>query len=127
MNVENWVRNVRETVASRKGIQVNPHRFGGQEFRWGRVEIGHLHNMGIVDIPFTVKVREKLVQAGLANHHHILPDSGWVTFRIVSQSDVQIALDLLELSLSLKRARRLSDPANDARLEASAAKLGVQI
>ena len=39
------------------GVSTREHRFGGVEFRLGTREIGHVHDFGIVDIPFTVKIR----------------------------------------------------------------------
>jgi hypothetical protein len=43
---------VDSVVRGWEGIDVSPHRFGGKEFRWGHVEIGHVQNQGFVDIPF---------------------------------------------------------------------------
>jgi hypothetical protein len=67
-------------VSSWDGVTVHPHRFGGVEFRLGRRVFGHVHRNGLVDLPFPVRVRERLVAEGAAEPHHILPDSGWVSF-----------------------------------------------
>jgi hypothetical protein len=37
----------------------------------------------------------------LATRHHVLPDSGWVSFRINSTSDVDAAIALLRRSYDL--------------------------
>jgi len=72
---------VRE-VSAWDGVTVAPHRFGGLEFRVGRRELGHLHGSRVADLPFPVRVREGLVAAGDAELHHVLPESGWVSYYI---------------------------------------------
>ena len=34
---------IRDEVVSWEGVTIAPHRFGGIEFRVGRLELGHLH------------------------------------------------------------------------------------
>ena len=50
------------------GVTVQPHRFGGLEFRLNGHELGHLHSNRQADLPFSVKTREELVAAGKADH-----------------------------------------------------------
>ena len=103
------VRGARETihaaVMSWPGVNSEPHRFGGTEYRIGRREIGHVHGDYLVDIPFPTKVRNELVEAGRAAPHHVLPDSGWVSFYINDPPDVERALELLRLSFEIATAR----------------------
>jgi hypothetical protein len=102
-----WVNQVVATVSGWEGIQAAPHRFCGVEFSLGRVEVGHIHIAnGMVDIPYTVKLREALVESGAAGLHHLLRDSGWITFYIRSAGDVDHAIRLYRLSWLQKRARR---------------------
>jgi hypothetical protein len=84
-----------------EGMSAVPHRFGGTEYRYGTREIGHVHGDHLVDIPFPMAVRQELVAAGKAEPHHILPDSGWVSFRIHHAEDVNSALRLLQQSYDL--------------------------
>jgi hypothetical protein len=107
------------------GIYVGSRRFGGEEFRWGRVEIGHVHYQGFVDVPFSRKIRDQLLASGLAKQHHVLPDSGWVTLPLKTEDDVKRAVELLRLSFDLKRARRDADPGRRAALEAGLRKFGL--
>jgi hypothetical protein len=79
-------------------ISVHPHRFGGREFRFGSAEVGHVHTGGVVDIPFPRAVRDALLAEGLAEEHHWVPNSGWVTFRVHSEEDLRHALWLMRLS-----------------------------
>ena len=53
---------------------------------------------GVLDVPFTRKIRDELLREGLAERHRWLPDSGWTTFRIRSAGDVKHGLWLLRLS-----------------------------
>lgn len=89
------------------GVTAGPHRFGGVEFTWGAIEIGHLHlGPGLVDVPFTRRLREALVQAQEAEPHHLLADSGWISFWAKTDADVEQARRLLRLSYAQKRSRR---------------------
>jgi luciferase-like monooxygenase len=85
-------------VSAWTGVTVHPHRFGGVEFRVGRRELGHVHRNGLVDLPFPVRIREKLVAEGTAEPHHILPDSGWVSFHVRNDADVDRAVELFRLN-----------------------------
>jgi Family of unknown function (DUF5519) len=85
-------------VASWPDVEIGLHRFGGVEFRVGRREVGHLHGDRIADLPFPRRVRDELIAAGRALPHHVLPDSGWVTFRIQAPTDVEAAVELFRMS-----------------------------
>jgi hypothetical protein len=50
-----------EEINDGDGVELAPHRFGGVEFRWGRVEIGHVRVNCMEDHPFTHKTREVLL------------------------------------------------------------------
>jgi hypothetical protein len=96
-----------EVVTAWEGVSASPHRFGGVEFALGRVEIGHIHlHSGLVDIPFTRSIRAALVEAGEAQAHHLLADSGWISFRIRTNEDIDQARRLFRLSYLQKRSRR---------------------
>ena len=41
-----------------------------------------------------VRTREELVGAGKAQVHHVLPQTGWVSYRIRQPEDVEGALEL---------------------------------
>lgn len=64
------------------------HRFGGTEFRINKRELGHLHGDRLADLPFTIDVRNKLVESGRASAHHILPQTGWVSYWIKGEEDI---------------------------------------
>ncbi len=81
-----------------QSVSVQPHWFGGIEFRLGKRELGHLHGDSLLDVPFPRSVRNELVASGRTEEHHIMPESGWVSFRIRSQADVDQAIVLLRRS-----------------------------
>jgi hypothetical protein len=85
-------------VAGWDGVTLQPHRFGGIEFLVGRRELGHLHGDSLADLPFPVRVREQLIAAGKAQPHHILPESGWVSYAIRDASDVAAVIALFRLN-----------------------------
>jgi len=71
------------------------------EYLYGKREIGHVHGNYLVDIPFPKKIRNELISEGHVKPHHILPDSGWVSFYIKSDPDVEAAINLLKMSYEL--------------------------
>jgi Family of unknown function (DUF5519) len=72
-------------VSKWEGVTASPHRFGGTEFRYERREIGHVHGDYQADIAFPLDVRNRLVEEKKADPHHIIPKSGWITFRFRKQ------------------------------------------
>ncbi len=89
---------IRNEVLGWEGVTEAPHRFGGTEFRFGKRELGHLHGDYLADLPFPVKVREELVRDGNAMPHHILPQSGWVSYPIRDADAVPGAIALFRLA-----------------------------
>jgi hypothetical protein len=89
---------IRREVASWPGVTVEPHRFGGVEFRVDRRELGHVHGNRLADLPFPKSMRAELVAAGRAQAHHVLPDSGWVSYYMNSPEDADGAIDLFRLN-----------------------------
>jgi len=105
-----YMKKLEDELSTWPGISVHPHRFGGREFRLGRAEVGHVHTGGIVDIPFTRAVHDVLLTGVLAQEHRWVPDSGWVTFRMRTEQDLEHALWLFRLSYLRYALRGASDP-----------------
>jgi hypothetical protein len=89
------MKKLEDVVSVWQHISVHPHRFGGREFRFGSAELGHVHVGGVVDIPFPRPLRDALLAEGLAEEHRWVPNSGWITFRVRNEEDLQHALWLL--------------------------------
>ncbi|MDQ2691507.1 MAG: DUF5519 family protein [Chloroflexota bacterium] len=101
MSVPGAQAQITAAVTSWPGVTSQPHRFGGVEYVIGKREIGHIHGDHLVDIPFPKKVRDAIVAAGRAQPHHILPQTGWVSFYMRQQPDVQQAIALLKESYEI--------------------------
>jgi hypothetical protein len=99
---------ITRAVSAWEGVTVQPHRFGGVEYVIGRREIGHIHGDLMVDIPFPKKVRDEIVQAGRAQAHHILPESGWISFYLCQPEDVGQAIALLSENYQIARKQKLA-------------------
>jgi hypothetical protein len=97
---------IEETVLSWDGVTARSHRFGGVEFRLGKIELGHLHGDRLADLPFPTSLRNKLVQEGRAQPHHVLPSSGWVSRSIHDGADVDEVISLFRLNYDRLTARR---------------------
>jgi hypothetical protein len=68
--------------------------------------MGHMHRGRFADLPFPMSTRNELVKAGRALQHHILPNSGWVTFLINKDADIATLIDLFRMQyerLTVKR------------------------
>ena len=92
---------ITKAVTSWAGVTAQPHRFGGLEYVIGKREIGHIHGDHLVDIPFPKKVRDEIVATGRAQPHHILPETGWVSFYLRQEEDVERAIALLHESFDI--------------------------
>lgn len=101
---------IQSEVESWVGITSGPHQFGGIEFLLNGMEIGHLHGDRLLDIAFSKPVRDVLIAEGHAEAHHVLPESGWISFWLRKPEDTAHALWLLRLAylrhvLLLRRKR----------------------
>src|SRR5262249_19828507 len=108
-----YAKALEDVVSVWSRISVHPHRFGGTEFRFGNAEVGHVHTNGIVDIPFTRPIHDLLLSEGLAEEHRWVPNSGWITFRVHSEEDIDHALWCAAI-LSALRAEESHRPAQSA-------------
>jgi len=105
-----YFETLEQEVSSWPQVSIHPHRFGGREFRFGSAEIGHVHPGGIVDIPFPRAIRDALLADGLAEEHRWVPNSGWVTFHVRSEEDLDHAVWLMRLSYLRYALKRVPDP-----------------
>src|SRR5215510_2554153 len=108
MSIKGAQTRITATVTAWTGVSTQPHRFGGVEYVLGAREIGHIHGDHLVDIPFPKKVRDEIVSAGRAEPHHILPETGWVSFYLQQETDIEKAVTLLRESyeIAMKQKNR---------------------
>jgi len=110
--MQNHLRRLEEEVSTWPHVSVHAHRFGGPEFLFDQAEVGHVHIGGIVDIPFPRSVHNLLLAEGLAEEHHWVQNSGWITFQMRSESedDLRHALWLMRLSYLRYALKTASEP-----------------
>lgn len=123
------VDRVIEQVAAWPYVTTEEHRFEGREFVLGPREVGHVHRWGIVDVPFTDRLRDALVEEE-TEEHHVVPESGWTTLYIEGTDDVDRAVWLLRVSYlyhvnNLKRTPAGADKFEDIGVREELDELGV--
>jgi hypothetical protein len=96
--MDSIVELIESEVMSWPNVEKLPHRFGGVEFRVNGHEIGHLHGNRQADLPFPVRMREELVAEGRASLHHILPQTGWVSYYIRGPEGIPGLIELFRLN-----------------------------
>lgn len=89
---------IEKAVTAWNGVTAHQHRFGGIEFRLGKRELGHIHGDSLVDIPFPMNIRSQLIAEGVVQKHHVLPDSGWISFFVRTEGDIEKAIELFRIS-----------------------------
>ncbi|MCL4256006.1 MAG: DUF5519 family protein, partial [Anaerolineae bacterium] len=77
----------------------------------------HIHGNRMADLPFTRTIREALVTDGEADVHHLLSESGWVSFYLRRDEDVTQAIKLFRMSYLQKRVRRAKGDDKQALLD----------
>jgi hypothetical protein len=110
MPLSGAAKQIFDILSTWDSIETQPHRFGGTEFRVGTREIGHIHGDALVDIPFPTKIRDAIIAAGEAEPHHILPETGWVSFYLREEKDIERAIALLERSYQIALKQRSPKP-----------------
>jgi hypothetical protein len=88
---------IKTELMSWPGVTLQPHRFGGIEFRVNGREMGHMHGGRFADLPFPMSIRNELVKDGRALPHHVLPKSGWVTFLVNEEPDITSLISLFRM------------------------------
>src|SRR5918997_4075118 len=96
--MKNIIENIKKEILSWPYVTSEPHRFGGIEFCLNKREMGHIHNEGLADIPFPMKIRDELVNSGRVKPHHVMPHSGWISYWIdQGEKDVPLVVELYRM------------------------------
>jgi hypothetical protein len=80
------------------GTSASLHKFGGIQFNCKGKEIGHVHSNGILDILFTRRTKQTLLQEGRISNHHVFKNTGWISFYIRKKADNEYAKKLLRMA-----------------------------
>ena len=95
---ESITMQIQREVGSWRGVTVATHLGGLVFFHVGHREIGHLHGDRFADLPFPVRIRQELVAEGRADLHHNHPKSGWITYYIRGERDIEPMIELFRLN-----------------------------
>jgi hypothetical protein len=92
------IESIEKELLSWSYVTAEPHIFGGIEFRINKREIGHIHEeLLVVDLPFPMNVRNELVNSNHASPHHVLPQTGWVSYWIKKEEDIPAVIELFKM------------------------------
>ncbi len=99
------VKGLKDWILELPEVTEAPHRFGGTEFRFQNVEFTHSHGPAHFDIRLSREDQKRVLKEGKAQHHRasVHHDAGWVTFRIRSEEDLEVAKELVQLAYNNTR------------------------
>jgi hypothetical protein len=87
------IETIKKEILSWPYVTAKAHRFGGIEFRLSKRELGHIHGDRLADLPFPMSMRNELVNSGRVTTHHVLPQSGWVSYWIRDEEDIPAVIE----------------------------------
>ncbi|HEX8898634.1 MAG TPA: luciferase family protein [Chthoniobacterales bacterium] len=93
---------IESAVRDWSGMRVGVHRLGGVGFFFRGRESSHIHGNGLLDCFVGRAKRDELVRDGRALPHHVFPNSGWISFWVRGEEDVQAALELIRIASERK-------------------------
>ena len=76
------LESIKKELSSWPYVTAEPHRFGGIEFRINKREMGHIRGDHLADLPYPMQIRNELINSGRVSPHHVMPQSGWVSYWI---------------------------------------------
>ena len=109
MSMSIILEKIKKELLSWPGVTAEQHKFGGIEFRLNKREMGHIHGDSLADLPFPMKTRDNLVNSGRAFPHHVMPQSGWVSYWIEKgEEDVEAIIGLFRLRYEQLKPKSLT-------------------
>lgn len=106
-HILSYIDDIEAEVSNWQNIKTTIHKYGGLQFNYGNVELGHIHSNGLLDMLLNRQIKEQLMQDGHIQDHHVFENSGWISFFIRTEADKFYAVQLLELAY-----QRKSNPMN---------------
>jgi hypothetical protein len=92
------ISTIEATVHGWRGMRVGNHRLGGIGFFFREKESSHIHGNGLLDCFVGRENRDRLIASGAALPHHVFPNSGWISFWVEDERDVETALRLIRIA-----------------------------
>jgi hypothetical protein len=104
------IEKIKNEITSWPQVTAEPHQFGGIEFRLNKRELGHMHGDRLADLPFPINVRNELVNSGRASPHHVLPQSGWISYWMKNgEEDIPTVIELFRIRYEQLKPKSRSD------------------
>lgn len=91
-------KEIESRVSEWDGVTAEQRRNDRVEFMWHGEDFGHIDTDGSVDLPLSIPVREALVEAGRTHPHPVYTTTGWTTFDVGGEDDIEEAVKLLRLA-----------------------------
>ncbi len=92
------IERIREEILNWPYVTAKVHEFGGIEFLLNKREMGYTHGERVADLPFPMKTGNELVTSRRASPHHVLPNSGWVSYWIdKGEEDIPAVIELFKM------------------------------
>ena len=92
------ISSIESTVSGWPDMRVGVHRLGGIGFFFRQREASHIHGNGLLDCFVGRANRDRLVASGEALPHHVFPNSGWISFWVGDERDIEAALRLIRVA-----------------------------
>jgi hypothetical protein len=84
-------------VKTWKDVGLAMHHFGGMQINYGKVELGHIHGNGLLDLYVGTQKKQYFIEHLHCVDHHVLDkSSSWVSFWIKEQKDYERAMNILK-------------------------------
>lgn len=91
------IDNIEAEVAHWEGVTTSVHKYGGLQFNFNGKELGHIHSNGLLDMPLSRAVKQKLMQQDVrVKDHHSFINSGWISVYMSAMSDKHLAIRLFK-------------------------------
>jgi hypothetical protein len=110
----NIIESIKKEILSWPYVTAETHRFGGIEFRLRKREMGHIHGDRLADFPFPMSIRNELVNSGRVSTHHVLPQSGWVSYWIRGEDDIHAVIELFKLQYQRLKPKSSKEKENES-------------
>ena len=79
--------------------------------------MGHIHGKRLVDLPFPMTIRNELVSSSRVSPHHVLPQSGWVSYWINKGKDEKEEQEISAVVELFKMRYEQLKPSSQPKLE----------
>jgi Family of unknown function (DUF5519) len=94
---------VEEKAQQLDKVSLGVHRYGGIGFFFRGKEMSHIHGNGLLDCFVGRANRDLLLsETGGVTAHHVFPRSGWISFFVKNQDDVERALELIQIACAYR-------------------------